>query len=150
MSTWDVQLEETFRRAFDKLPQYEQAVMVAAIEKVLGELGHEVCSTEWGKSLGDGLFEFRVRKSLRAIHDEFKESGADIPDLPSGSNRDVLLRAFFTVHGDRIVLLLHVYDKKRDPSEKRQQREIKKARKQLRAWREREKRAAALKRKGRA
>ncbi|PVE94974.1 type II toxin-antitoxin system RelE/ParE family toxin [Microbacterium sp. TPD7012] len=150
MSAWNVQQQDAFERAFDKLPQYEQAVMVAAIEKVLGVLGHEVCATEWGKNLGEGLYEFRVRKSLRAIHDEFKENGVDLPALPPGSDRGVLLRAFFTVHGDRIVLLLHIYDKKRDPSEKRQQREIKRARKLLKAWLEEEKRKAALERKGRA
>ncbi len=150
MSQWSVEQQGEFERAFNKLPQYEQAVMVAAIENVLATLGHEVCATEWGKNLKEGLYEFRVRKSLRAIHEEFKQNGASVPDLPADSDRDVLLRAFFTVHGDRVILLLHLYDKKRDPSEKRQQREIKKARKLLKAWREGEKRKAALARKGRS
>jgi hypothetical protein len=45
----------------------------------------------------------------------------------------VLLRVFCTFYGDRIVLLYHGYNKKADPSEKRQNREIAKARK-LHEW----------------
>ncbi len=45
----------------------------------------------------------------------------------------MLLRVFCTFSGDRIVLLYHGYNKKADPSEKRQNREIAKARK-LHEW----------------
>ena len=48
----------------------------------------------------------------------------------------VLLRVFFHPHGDRLILLLAAYDKGADPSENRQQREIKIARKRLQAWRQ--------------
>ena len=41
---------------------------------------------------------------------------------------------FCTFHGDKIVLLYHGYDKKRDPSERRQQREIAKARRLHQEW----------------
>jgi len=47
-----------------------------------------------------GLFEFRLRDSA------------------------LLLRVFCHAYGDRIVLLLHGYDKGVDPSDKRQAREI--------------------------
>jgi len=46
----------------------------------------------------------------------------------------VLLRVFCTFYGDKIVLLYHGYNKKADPSEKRQQREIVKARKIHEHW----------------
>jgi hypothetical protein len=41
---------------------------------------------------------------------------------------------FCTFHGDKIVLLHHGYDKKRDPSDRRQQREISKARRLHQEW----------------
>jgi hypothetical protein len=46
----------------------------------------------------------------------------------------VLLRLFVTFHGDRVVLLFQGYDKGKDPSGRRQTKEIKTARKHLRAW----------------
>jgi putative component of toxin-antitoxin plasmid stabilization module len=61
----------------------------------------------WIKPLGQGLFEFRIRSS------------------------DVLLRLFFTYREGRVILLVGGYDKRRDPSEKRQNREIAIARKRL-------------------
>lgn len=39
-----------------------------------------------------------------------------------------------TFHGSKIVLLFNAYDKGKDPSEKRQAKEIKKARKCLKVW----------------
>ncbi|MGO1971578.1 MAG: hypothetical protein ACTH2Q_01340 [Propionibacteriaceae bacterium] len=47
----------------------------------------------------------------------------------------MLLRVFCTFHGRRIVLLFSGYDKKKDPSKRRQEREIARARKALKAWR---------------
>ena len=46
----------------------------------------------------------------------------------------VLIRVICTFHGDKIVLLSSGYDKKKDPSDKRQQREIAKARKIHEQW----------------
>ena len=51
-------------------------------------------------------------------------------------------------HGNKIVLLLAGYDKGRDPSEKRQQKEITRVRKCLTAWQEAKKREVARRRKG--
>jgi putative component of toxin-antitoxin plasmid stabilization module len=61
----------------------------------------------WIRPLGDGLFEFRIREP------------------------EILLRVFFTYRRGRIILLVAGYDKGRDPSNKRQQREIAIARKRL-------------------
>lgn len=93
----------------------------------------DVLATEWGKPLGQGLAEFRVRRSLEAI---FREACASVPDDVAGSDRRVLLRVFCAFHGDRVVLLLGGYDKGRDPSGKRQQKEIARARKVLKQWQE--------------
>lgn len=78
--------------------------------------GIDICSGEWGKPLREGLYEFRVRKSLRTI---LVSAGLDAPDEP-GADRSLLLRVFCTFSGDKIVLLHHAYNKKTDPSGKRQ------------------------------
>lgn len=89
-----------------------------------------------GKPLGEGLYEFRVRRSLRAI---LAEAGIPIPDDLRGADRQVLLRVLCTFHGKKIVLLYSGYDKLRDPSPKRQAKEIKAALKMHRAWKKRSK-----------
>lgn len=109
--------------------------MIAALEHILQTYGIDICASEWGKSLGDGLYEFRVRKSLRTIL-----TAAGISSETPGNDRKVLIRVFCTFHGEEIVLLYHGYNKKIDPSPKRQQREIKKARKLHDQWRRRHKR----------
>lgn len=122
---------EKFERFFESLPEYEQAVLTAAITHVLAVRGIDICSGEWGKPLGDGLYEFRVRRSLQAI---LNEAGEPVPKDLAGTDRKVLLRVFCTFHGKKIVLLFSGYDKGRDPSEKRQSKEIKVSRKLLKTW----------------
>lgn len=133
VSEWTVDYEgDGFERFFDSLDEYEQAVLVAAVEQVLAKHGIDICSGEWGKSLKGGLYEFRIRKSLKAILDS---AGIEIPpSLAAQADRTVLLRAFCTFHGKKIVLLFGGYNKRRDPSAKRQEREIKRARKALEKW----------------
>jgi hypothetical protein len=131
---WTITYEgDKFERFLLSLPEYEQAVLVAAIEYVLRVYGVNICEGEWGRPLGDGLYEFRVKKSLGALLDT---AGVDVLRRP-GDDQKVLLRVFCAFHGNKIVLLYHGYDKKRDPSKKRQQREINKARKLHKAWKAR-------------
>lgn len=100
----------------DSLDGHAERVLAAALENVLAHLGIDVCGTEYGTHLGKGLFEFRVKEA------------------------SLLLRVFCHAHGDKVVLLLGGYDKGRDPSAKRQQTEITRARKLLKEFRERGKR----------
>jgi hypothetical protein len=92
--------------------------------------------TEWGKQLGGGIFEFRIRHTAEEIAHMFRGAAPE-----RGKRGGVLLRVFCHAHGAKIVLLLHGYDKGADPSEKRQQREIQLARKRLAAFKERQARA---------
>ncbi|WP_206445850.1 hypothetical protein [Agrococcus sp. KRD186] len=124
---------EAFERFLLALPTYDQAVLVAAIEHVLRVHGIDICAGDWGKPLGGGLYEFRVRKSLRTI---LKSAGLSPPQGSEG-DRATLLRVFCAFHGDRIVLLLHGYNKRVDPSERRQRREIATARKLHAQWKQR-------------
>jgi hypothetical protein len=118
------------------LPAAKQAAAIAALELVLGELGPEVCRTEYGKQLGKGLFEFRIR------HDEsVLRSKAGEPSADAQKGEAVLLRIFCHAYGERIVLLLGGYDKGASPGNRRQQREIETARRRLRSFELRRQRA---------
>jgi hypothetical protein len=81
-----------------------------------------VVKTEYGKALGEGLYEFRIRWTAAA------------PE-------EIVLRAFFGTGGRKIILLLSGYDKARHSSDRWQQREIAEARRYLAAYRERQRRA---------
>ncbi len=125
---------ETFVR---DLREYEQLVLDVAVRTVLAREGTNVCDTEWGKNLGKGLYEFRIRRSLETI---CNEAGVAVPDNPA-AKQQVLLRVFFATNGRRVLLLIGGYDKQRDASSKRQQTEIDKARKILTAHLQAQKKA---------
>ena len=135
VTRWTVEYEgASFELFYRRLPDHAQAVLAAAIENVLAVHGMDVCSGEWGKALGGGLYEFRIRRSLNTILTSAGlEKSTDV-----AADRPTLLRVFCTFHGDRIVLLFHGYDKGRDPSAQRQRREIAKARKLHDAWKRRD------------
>ncbi|HET9593469.1 MAG TPA: type II toxin-antitoxin system RelE/ParE family toxin [Solirubrobacterales bacterium] len=117
------------REWLQSLPASKRAAAIAAIEYVLAELGPDVCRTEYGKHLGKGLFEFRVRHSENVIR---AKAGQEVVD--DGSHEPVMLRIFCHAHGERIVLLLGGYDKGDAPAKRKQQREIEVARKRLRSF----------------
>jgi hypothetical protein len=116
-----------------KLTDVEHAALLSALEHVLSHLGHGVCGTEWGKQLGGGLFEFRIRHTADEIARMF---GGGSETAKRGEK--VVLRVFCHAYGDKIVLLLNGYDKGADPSEKRQQWKIATARKRLIAFEQRQ------------
>jgi putative component of toxin-antitoxin plasmid stabilization module len=84
-----------------------------------------VCRGAYGKQLGEGLFEFRLRHDAGEILRSLRKPARDEPQ-----SERILLRVFCHAHGDRLVLLLGGYDKGADSS-KRQQREIAEARRRL-------------------
>lgn len=108
------------------LTDVELAALLSALEHVLSHRGVGVRGTEWGKQLGGGLFEFRIRHTAAEIARMHGES-------VEGAKRaeKVLLRVFCHAYGAKVVILLNGYDKGADPSERRQQREIALARKRL-------------------
>jgi hypothetical protein len=123
------------------LPSAKRAAAIAAIEYVLSELGPDVCQTEYGKQLGKGLFEFRIRHDESVIR-----SKAGKPTADAHKGEAVLLRIFCHAHGERIILLLGGYDKGASPGDRRQQREIETARRRLRSFSLRQERARTGKR----
>ena len=140
--TWTVEFFEDdqgrqpAREWLQSLDGLKRASAIAAIEVILAELGLDVCATEYGKQLGSGLFEFRVRHDETVIRGKAGEAG-------DGERGEVLLRMFCHAHGRRIVLLLGGYDKGTDPSARRQSREIESARGRLRSFRLRQQRERA-------
>jgi hypothetical protein len=127
---WTLQLAEAadgscpYETFLGDLDEYSFTVLDIAVRTFLGRQGHNVCGTEWGKSLGGGLYEFRVRRPLNTL---CNLAGIDVP-VGLDADRKILLRVFFAVEGERIVLLLGGYDKGDDPSDRRQNKEIKRAR----------------------
>lgn len=125
-----------FERFIDDLSDFKFVALDTAIRHVLAVRGIDLVRTEWLKALGQGLHEFRVRHEADEIARMF---GADPPGVEAPLEK-VLLRVFVHFYGDKIVLLLGGYDKGRDPKEKRQQREIARARKLLGQFKQRQRR----------
>lgn len=110
----------------EELTPTKRRALGHAMNEVLQRLGVGVCATEFGKQLGEGLFEFRLRRDLREI--------ALVGKKESGK---LLLRVFCHAHGSRLILLVGGYDKGEHPSPRRQSAEIALARARLRDWRRR-------------
>lgn len=119
----------------DDLAAHKRAALLAALSEILAQQGLDVCKTEYGKNLGKGLAEFRLRHTYDEIVRRYPAGGA-IPSPDRNGDGQVLLRVFFHAHGDKWVLLLGGYDKGRDASRKRQDAEIKRARRRLRQFKE--------------
>lgn len=117
------------------LTDVELAAVLSGLEHVLSRRGIDVCGTEWGKQLGEGIFEFRIRHTAAEIERMFADASTSRPE---GKHEKVLLRVFCHAYGAKIVLLLNGYDKAGDPSDKRQQREIVLARRRLAEFKERQ------------
>lgn len=96
------------------------------------------------KALGEGLHEFRIRHTAAEIAEMF---GGEPPDVKH-PREAVLLRVFVHFHGNRVVLLIAGYDKGTDPSRKRQDSEIARARKLLTQFKERQRRERSGRRRG--
>lgn len=124
-----------FQRFLDKLSEPKFTAINTALRRVLAARGLDLARTEWLKPIGSGLHEFRVRHNALEIN---RMLGSTIPD--GVRPESVLLRVFVHFHGSRIVLLIGGYDKGADPSERRQQRAIREARKALEHFKEQERR----------
>ena len=115
----------------DLTPTQRRAIGVA-LREILEVEGIGVCRGAYGKQLGEGLFEFRLRHDageiLRSLGKEAR---------PESHSERILLRVFCHAHGDRLILLLGGYDKGADPNPRRQQREIGEARRRLTDYRRR-------------
>jgi hypothetical protein len=137
---WEVEFcadesgREPCREWMRKLTPLKRIALEEAIRIVLVRRGLDVVETEFGKALGGGLYEFRLRWSA----DEVRRKVEGVSAGSAGKAEKIMLRVFFCTSGRRIILLLSGYDKARDPGERRQGREIAGARRLLTAHRESE------------
>lgn len=133
---------EPCRSWIQDLGREKRLAVETALEHVLAVRGLDVVETEFGKALGKGLYEFRLRWTAREVAEKV---GAVLVETPAESE-SILLRVFFCTAGRKIILLLSGYDKGADASGRRQDAEIARARKYLTAWREADKKARAARR----
>jgi len=110
----------------EELTPAKRRILGHAMNVVLQSLGVEVCGTEFGKQLGGGLFEFRLRRDL---HESSSMGDAEVGK--------VLFRVFCHAHGNKLILLVGGYDKGAHPSARHQNAAIELARSRLRDWRRR-------------
>jgi hypothetical protein len=103
----------------EELTSTQRSELGQAMREQLQEKGIAVCATEYGKQLGRGLFEFRLRRTIEDVGER------------------LLLRMFCHAYGNRVVLLLGGYDKGADPAPRRQRDEIALARRRLASWQRR-------------
>lgn len=114
----------------DSLSPAARAAVLACLEHIVRPRGLDVCRTDFGKQLGDGLFELRIRQDAATIANR---AGVEVSGEPQPTER-LLLRVFCHAYGKRVILLLGAYDKLGDTSTRRQSREIKLAKQRLRSF----------------
>lgn len=102
-----------------------------ALNEVLRHMGPDVASTDYGKNLGGGLFEFRIDRDAEEI---LRKAGKE--PKPESEEAKILLRVFFHAHGKKLILLLAGYDKAEHPSKPHQNTQIEAARKLLNHWKQ--------------
>jgi hypothetical protein len=119
----------------EELTPMQRRAIGVAMHEVLAHEGMDVCESDFGKNLGGGLCEFRVRHDADEILARKGQLRRTV-DRISGRSERILLRVFFHPHGDKLILLLGGYDKGRFPSKTRQAKEIATARQRLAAWRQ--------------
>jgi hypothetical protein len=139
---WDLEFyadehgREPCREWMEDLSPVKKLALETALDDVLAERGTDVVRTEFGKALGQGLYEF----TLRWTAGEVRSKVGRVSDSAAAKSEKILLRVFFCTAGRKIILLLSGYDKAVDDSRRRQDREIARARKFMTAYREAERR----------
>ena len=98
------------------LPDVKKQALGHYLHEILQRNGPAVCRSEWGRNLGGGLMEFRLRTKAP----------------PESKSVDVLLRVFFGQFGPTNLVLLDGYDKGENPSKTYQNERIATARAYLR------------------
>jgi phage-related protein len=101
--SWQVEFlnEKKFLKLISKFSRANQRDFVETLMSTLSTSGPGVISNGQGKALGGGLYEYRLE-----------------------SAPDILLRAFFIVREQELIVVLSAYDKKANDSKTWQNRQI--------------------------
>ena len=121
----------------EELSAQKKRALGTAMNEILQHLGPDVVETNFGRALGQGLFEFRLDQDVKQI---LARKGKQPKSRDMAGGESILLRVFCHAHGDKIILLLGGYDKGERPSRSHQQSQIAIARSRLKAWKERQRR----------
>ncbi len=126
-SSWSITYfdEDRFIRSVKELPQDTQVLIKIAIRHILTKQGLSLARTPWLKSLGGGLWEFRIGPSAKAVVSKAGDSSARL-----ARNSKVLIRVYCTFTNEQIAVL-GMFDKQRHGSGSKQSKSIAIARKQL-------------------
>jgi hypothetical protein len=118
----------------DGLSIQKAEAVIAALQEVLAVSGINLTSGAWLKSIGRGLYEFRIRHSASEIQAMYKVVNKGL----AGGAEAVLLRIFVAFEGEKVIVLLGAYDKSKNDKQGFQQAQIEIARKRLREWKRRQ------------
>jgi hypothetical protein len=122
--------DEPVLRWLRELSPRKRRAMGVALFEILQHEGPDVIGTEFGKSLGRGLFEFRLdQDSVQILTRKGKRARAE-----KAEPEKILLRVFCHASGGRVILLLGGYDKGERSSKRHQQHQIAIARQRLKDW----------------
>jgi hypothetical protein len=130
----DIQGRRPIEKWIDGLSDQKAEAVIVALQEVLAVNGINLASGAWLKSLGNGLYEFRIRHSATEILGMYKVVNRA---LTVGAEA-VLLRIFVAFEGEKVVVLLGAYDKGKNDKQGFQQAQIEVARKRLREWKRRQ------------
>ena len=125
---------EKFKKTIASMTEPVQVLLKVALEELLLNHGIDLASESWLKSLGQGLWELRVGPTTSAAM-----SRTGVRDLKVVPHANMLLRIFCAFEGRQIVVILSLYDKGANNSKTEQRRQIDRARRLLRDFKNREK-----------
>ena len=120
-----------FAKQLNSMQNEDSELVQVAIRQLLVVAGLDLMGTDWLKKVAPELWEFRIGKTSTAV---FSKIGLAPPE--GFRPRRILVRVFCSFQNGRIILLLSIYDKGRDPTAKRQRREIEKASRLLVDWKQ--------------
>jgi phage-related protein len=126
----DAQGRRPVEKWIDGLSDQKSEAVIVALQEVLAVNGINLASAAWMKSVGGGLYEFRMRHSASEIQAMYKTVNRHL----EGGAEAVLLRIFVAFAGEKVIVLLGAYDKGKNSKQGFQQRQIEIARKRLREW----------------
>jgi hypothetical protein len=118
----------------DGLSVQKAEAVIVALKEVLAINGIMLASGRWLKSVGGGLYEFRIRHSVSQIQDMYQIANKSLV----GGTEAILLRIFVAFAGEKTIVLLGAYDKGKNDKAGFQQNQIGVARKRLREWKHRQ------------